>query len=48
MFNVWVVFFFLVSLFNEKFLILISCKIRVFDDLDKILEYVKMLEKVGC
>lgn len=38
----------MVSLLNEKLSIPISCKIRVFDDLDKTLEYAKMLEKAGC
>lgn len=40
--------YFSVSLLNEKLSIPISCKIRVFDDLDKTLEYAKMLEKAGC
>lgn len=39
---------FSVSLLNEKLSIPITCKIRVFDDLDKTLEYAKMLEKAGC
>ena len=37
-----------VSLLNEKLSIPVTCKIRVFEDLEKTLNYAKMLEKAGC
>ena len=38
----------LVSLANEKLSIPVTCKIRVFEDIGKTVEYAKMLERAGA
>lgn len=40
--------FTVVNLAAEKLSVPITCKIRVFEDIDKTVEYAKMLEKAGC
>ena len=39
---------FSVSLAAEKLSVPITCKIRVFEDMQKTVDYAKMLEKAGC
>ena len=41
-------FYFSVSLLNEKLSVPVTCKIRVFEDVEKTVAYAKMLEKAGC
>ena len=38
----------LVSIINENFDVPITCKIRVFEDLQKTIDYAKMMESAGC
>nr|XP_061838188.1 tRNA-dihydrouridine(16/17) synthase [NAD(P)(+)]-like isoform X1 [Nerophis lumbriciformis] len=38
----------MVRLANEKLSVPITCKIRIFQDLDKTVRYAQMLEKAGC
>ena len=37
-----------VKLANEKLTVPITCKIRVFPEIEKTIKYAKMLEKAGC
>lgn len=41
-------FHFLVSTLNTKLLVPVTCKIRVFEDVQKTIRYAKMLENAGC
>lgn len=41
-------FFFTVKLANEKLSVPVTCKIRVFPEVEKTVKYAKMLEKAGC
>lgn len=36
------------SLLHNKLSVPITCKIRIFEDMDKTLRYAKMLETAGC
>ncbi|KAG4070777.1 hypothetical protein HA402_011003 [Bradysia odoriphaga] len=38
----------IVSTLHTKLLVPVTCKIRVFDDVDKTIRYAKMLESAGC
>lgn len=40
--------FFAVKLANEKLSVPVTCKIRVFPEIEKTVKYAKMLEKSGC
>lgn len=37
-----------VQLANEKLSVPVTCKIRVFPEVEKTVKYAKMLEKAGC
>lgn len=39
---------FLVKLANEKLSVPVTCKIRVFEEIEKTICYAQMLEKAGC
>ena len=38
----------LVTIINENFDVPVTCKIRVFEDMQKTIDYAKMMESAGC
>lgn len=48
MFQIFFIFSVLVSTLHEHLLVPVTCKIRIFENVNRTIQYAKMLESAGC